>query len=286
MPPQNACLDYDIQLYDSNLNVVESSQRGGCTQDDINYSATPGTYLIRVYGIEGAFHETETYQLSGTWPAGCTGFNEQFNSGNAANWTRDSGTWNVVNSKWYTCQAVNDIWNTSTYNDDTYSNVDYSGRFWRGGTFGANSLIVRSGAIGSGGGPDDGYFFQYAVPGYYSVWKRVAGVSTALQNWTESSAINTGAAWNVLRVVANGPTFKFYINGTLVWSGADGSHSQGRVGMRFISVSEDKLWVDWARLVCLQTSSFFSSDEVSAEQQEINDAANANPVGDISSPQD
>ncbi len=146
----------------------------------------------------------------------CTEFNEQFNSGNAANWTRDSGTWNVVNSKCYTCQGVNNMWNTSTYNDDTYSNVDYSGRFWRGtiGTSFANSLIVRS--------------------------------------------------------------------------GADGGRAQGRVGMNYWAdpSGADKLWVDWAALSCLQTSSFFSSDEVSAEQQEINDAANANPVGDINSSQD
>jgi len=71
--------------------------------------------------------------------------------------------------------------------------------------------------------------------------------------WTPHSAINQGEAWNTLRVVAQGTSLSFYINGVPVWSGTDSSLSSGRVGLgmyRDASSTGDELRVDWARL-CL-----------------------------------
>jgi hypothetical protein len=72
--------------------------------------------------------------------------------------------------------------------------------------------------------------------------------------WTTTSAINQGSAWNVLRVIANGSNFSFYINGTSVWTGSDSSHTSGRVGVGFYrsaSSTGDGFWVDYATLTTL-----------------------------------
>jgi hypothetical protein len=215
------------------------------------------------------------------------GFDEQFNSGNAASWRRDYGSWSVVSSAWYHTAGVIGKSATSTYNA-TYSNVDYRARLWRSATntF-SNRLLVRaSGAIGSDGNYANCYMFQYSSDGTYSVWKRVGGVSTAIKYWTASSYINKGAAWNELRAYVSGSALYFAINGYTVWSGTDSSLSSGRVGLgMYKSDSTDgELWVDYATLGCLSGAGEGAdqgiSGEISAEQQELNAAEVAGPILD------
>jgi hypothetical protein len=72
-----------------------------------------------------------------------------------------------------------------------------------------------------------------------------------LQPWTPSSAINLGDAWNAVRVIASGNNVYFFINGVLVWSGADSGLSSGQVGIglsRSGSSTDDQLLVDQASL--------------------------------------
>ena len=187
-----------------------------------------------------------------TVSTGGGGFNEQFQGGTASNWIRDSGSWSVVSNEYYFTEGVADRFSTSTYNAQ-YTDLDYSAQIWRNGdNSAAHALVIRaSGAAGTDGGLTNGYFFQITRGGEYSVWKRVNGISTALQGWTVSSAINQGSAWNTLRVVANGSALAFYVNGTRVWQGSDGSLSSGRVGLRMYrdpSSTGNGFWVDWATL--------------------------------------
>jgi hypothetical protein len=124
---------------------------------------------------------------------------------------------------------------------------------------------------------DSGYSFCYTSGGYYSVWKSPGGAAwTALQNWTYSSAITTGPAWNTFRIIANGSDFYFYINGATVWSGSDASIASGRVGIEFASPSPaigDQLWVDWATLSTSVPGGLTGT--ISSEQQALNSAVNA-----------
>ncbi len=121
----------------------------------------------------------------------------------------------------------------------------------------ANRLIIRGAPLplDSSNWWHSAYYLQYRRDGLYSVYKQVAGGGhIALVGWTASSAIRTGDAWNVLRVVAQGTHLSFYINGTLVWSGADASLSEGEVGVgmyRDSSSTGNELRVDWARLCTL-----------------------------------
>jgi hypothetical protein len=71
-----------------------------------------------------------------------------------------------------------------------------------------------------------------------------------LKDWTASSAVAKGG-WNTLKVLAVGKSLRFYVNGTLVYSGVDTSYQVGKVGFGFFrnpTTTGDRLFVDWARL--------------------------------------
>jgi hypothetical protein len=209
-----------------------------------------------------------------------TRFDSQFN-GSAPGWESHSGTW-TVDSNYYSTAGLAGTSSSASYTAD-FNNFDYQARLWRNGCDGcANRLIIRGtpAPLDSGNNWNRSYLFQYTRNGSYSVWKAVAGSYTPLQGWTSSSAINQGSAWNTLRVVANGSSLYFYINGTLVWGGSDTSLTSGRVGIGMYRSSDstgDRLWVDWATLSPLDASGVGApaiTNTVSAEQQALNDTAN------------
>ena len=209
-----------------------------------------------------------------------SGFDSEFN-GDATGWEVHSGTWWIQSNAWYTTQGLSGMWSSVSYAAD-FTNFDYRARLWRNGCDGcANNILIRGtpNPLSSDNDWYSAYAFQYTRNGSFSVWKGVAGTWTSLQNWASASAINQGSAWNTLRVVANGSSLYFYINGTLVWSGSDTSLSSGRVGIEMYSdgTSGDQLWVDWATL----TTSVLApiNDRVSDEQQALNDAANKRDSG-------
>lgn len=209
------------------------------------------------------------------------GFDSQFN-GDGTGWVAHSGYWSVGPEHLHT-SGLDNLWSTASYTD-TFTNLDYSARMKRlGCETCASNLLIR-------GTPDplgleyywyDYYSFQYSRDGYFSVFKRVNGVSGLLQGWTYTDAIHQGDAWNILRVFANGSTLYFTINGTLVWSGTDIDLTSGRVGIGMYgsTATGDELRVDWATLYT-DVEGTIMSDTVSPEQQLLNDAANLNPVGD------
>ena len=253
---------YELYVWDYNSGQEKiydwwTAAEAGCGAGTGDCSLTPATALGN--GSHGWWIQAWN-GLYGDWSgplmfnvaASSCGFDEQFNSGNAANWTRHSGSWNVVSSAWYYTPGLTDLSAFTSYNA-TYSNADYKGRFWRDGTSTfANRLIVRaSGATSTDGTPANCYMFQYSSDGMYSVWKRVNGTSTPLKNWTSSSYINKGGAWNELRAWVSGSSLWFSINGVWVWSGSDSSLSSGRFGLGMYKGTGGSLWVDWARLDCL-----------------------------------
>jgi hypothetical protein len=146
----------------------------------------------------------------------------------------------------------------------------------------ASGLMVRGAPMPLAGGNawDSGYGFFTSQDGRYAVYRFEGGVSSALQGWTLSSAINPGSLWNTLRVVAAGPSLRLYINGTLVWSGNDSAHGSGRVGLamyRDANSTSNKLWVDWARLVPGVTT--MAAEMLAAEQRDLNEAADQARAG-------
>jgi hypothetical protein len=215
-----------------------------------------------------------------TGAAPAIGFDSQFN-GSAAGWEPHSGTWNV-DSNYYSTPGMVGSSSSASYAAD-FANFDYQARLWRSGCDTcANRLIVRGtpNPLASNNWWYQSYVFQYTREGSYSVYGKVADSITAIQDWTSSPAINTGDAWNTVRVVAVGANLGFFINGTLVWSGSDASLASGRVGVGMYqsdTSSGDLLQVDWATLSTLSSlnlSHLMVTDAVSDEQQSLNDAAN------------
>ncbi len=55
--------DYDIRLYNSAQTQVATSQKGGTTSESISYTATAGTYYVKVYGYNNANNASSCYTL-------------------------------------------------------------------------------------------------------------------------------------------------------------------------------------------------------------------------------
>jgi hypothetical protein len=214
-------------------------------------------------------------------------FNQQFTS-SPTDWGQNSGVWTWTGGQYWYTTGLAGIAATSLYSAADFSNFDYSAKLWRNGsnTLKSNSLWVRAGtAIGSDGNPLYGYRFNYSSSGEYSVWKYVNGVATAVQGWTNTSAVAKGSAFNTLRVNASGASFYFWINGTLVWNGTDASLSSGKVGVGMSRQDDatstgDALWVDYATLDVLSARPLSISDEVSAPQQQLNQQPALGGTGD------
>jgi len=61
----NLPFDYDIQLYKSNGALIATSQNSGTTNESIIYNnAKAGTYIIKVYGYNGAYSASNCYALT------------------------------------------------------------------------------------------------------------------------------------------------------------------------------------------------------------------------------
>ena len=63
---------------------------------------------------------------------------------------------------------------------------------------------------------DNYYAFFISGDGYYSLVKRENGVLRDISTWGESDAIAVGKGANIIRIVAQGDAFRFYVNGELM----------------------------------------------------------------------
>ncbi|MEK6223135.1 MAG: hypothetical protein N2D54_12895 [Chloroflexota bacterium] len=170
---------------------------------------------------------------------------------NAKCWVKQSGKWFLNNGKFQT-RGVKSKYATISRKGQ-YSTLTYKVRMKRKGCVTCyNNIWVR-------GDPsplhpvnfwNSGYMFLYSNAGKFTVWEFNSGAGHILKGETVSVAIIKGG-WNVLKVTAKGSSLKFYINGTLLWSGVDSTLSGGKVGIGMYRNADagDKLLVDWARLV-------------------------------------
>lgn len=74
------------------------------------------------------------------------------------------------------------------------------------------------------------YIFVISGDGYYQIAKLRSNKWEFVTPWRRSSAIHTGDATNLIRVVCNGDKFSFYVNDIKVDDYADGSFGSGMVG--------------------------------------------------------
>jgi hypothetical protein len=135
------------------------------------------------------------------------------------------------------------------------------------------------------------FAFQFTADGYFSVYKTVGGVLTAIQPWALTPAVIQGPAYNTQRVVSNGDFLQYYINNILVWQGYDASiPAAGQVGVGFYNDNSlgNSFYIDSARgiptaltLEGAEGAPAMSTDQIGEAQLRLNAEASANPRGTI-----
>lgn len=153
----------------------------------------------------------------GTWPTGDLG-------GGTTAFANSTYRITIPNSSQY--QEVYP--NTFTPPFDSSTQVDST--FVSGPDSSLTGVICRSGS--------DGYLaFQVAPVGYYSV-VRATGNNDYLVDWSQSSAIKTGAGqMNTIRLDCVGDTINGYVNGTLIAQATDTVLPAGDSGFGAVSAS-------------------------------------------------
>lgn len=200
-------------------------------------------------------------------------FVSSFN-GSSAGWTAVKGGWGVNTAYYYTSGIAG--YSSSAVHSDKYGDITYQAVMKRAGSDASfsNRLIIRGNpfSLDAGYWWKPSYVFQYTNSGYFSVYKlSAAGTATALKAWTASATIVKGG-WNALKVVAVGPTLKFYINNILVWSGSDGSYLTGWVGVglyRDTTSTGNWFYVDSASLSTTPTAADLRSNQPVAPGIEV-----------------
>jgi hypothetical protein len=193
-------------------------------------------------------------------------FNSNFDAG-AGGWKAVNGAWNVgsnANATFYVSAGVANSYSSAQF-PATFGDFSYEVRMMRTGCVTCEtSLFVR-------GNPANlstlkwwqpSYEFTYANDGTFAVYKNLTNnTGVELKGWTTSSAIVKGG-WNTLKVTAVHRGFRFYINGTLVFTFSDPTLRTGRVGVGFYRQADPgKLYIDWARLFNTPTGGPVYADE-------------------------
>jgi hypothetical protein len=221
--------------------------------------------------------------MSFTVGGNAVGFDSEFN-GSADGWVGRTGNWSIISNTLTAVAGGEDKYVTAYFQPALFSNFQYQAKIWRSGCeYCTNVLLVRGNPSTLDSDDDWRTTYEFGVDrsGRYSIWVGVDGVWRALQNWTDSSVVNRGDAWNELQVSMDGNNLSFAIIGVWVFDTTESSLTSGYVGVGFYSPSSsggDQLWVDWARLTPISGGSqkIAENQSISSEQFELNDAANMN----------
>ena len=151
----------------------------------------------------------------------------------SGSWSTDYATYagNGPSSRVYKAVGITPAtWMSSTYNYGYSSSLGFN--------FNADVRRVdpHSNSYGimccANTAPSTDYYGFYVSGGSYSLWNYVGGVATSLIGWTAAAEIDTSpGAWNNLKIIGSGTTYRLYINGTQVNSFTDSSHTSGKVGV-------------------------------------------------------
>jgi hypothetical protein len=247
----------------SSYSHLDYNTFAGTANSMMVYAVSPGASQHNPGPVTKGLLKDLGWVLAGSTPP--SGFNSSFN-GSSAGWSPVYGTWSIYNSMYYKTVGVAGYWSSAKHTD-TFGNFTYEARMKRGGSdpYWSNTLIIRGKptTLNSIKAWKSSYIFNYSNSGSFSVWRENAtGTETALKGWTSSSAIVKNG-WNTLKVTANGTSLKFYINGTLVWSGTSATFLTGQVGLamfRTTGTTGEYLYVDWAKLTVIAPDELFFED--------------------------
>ncbi|HEX3045044.1 MAG TPA: glycosyl hydrolase family 28 protein, partial [Bacillota bacterium] len=175
---------------------------------------------------------TPTSRLSSTPtstpPSGTTLFSDNFESGNANNWTATTGTWSVVQdsgSYVYYQSSANE--GRTSAGSSSWTNYAVEAKVKVDNFNGANRAYVC-------GRYRDGNNFYCASlynssGGTLEIRKKVAGSTTNLVTKTNVGLV--AGTWYTVKLVLKGSNISVYLNGTQVLTATDSSLTSGAVGL-------------------------------------------------------
>lgn len=168
---------------------------------------------------------------------GSGGYLEDFNDGLAQDWYEDiDASWQVIAGEYRAQRSATD-WMMANYEAKQWEDLSVQMTCHRTGSSGNSAAVTLRATSDFDDTIGSGYVFQIATNGAYGIWKQVNGYFSWLQSWTSSPSITTGT--NTLTAVAEGSLLKFFINGTLVWTGSDSELVSGRIGLGGYTSSGD-----------------------------------------------
>jgi len=247
--------NYQIQLYKGTNQIYTITYDATC--GSVTCSRTPTNNLVFGYYK----WRVRVQKLNGVWKPWSAWKNFKNNvqyfafNNNHNGWSAYGGTWYIDNSQSYASTGVLNKWSNIGYDTRTYGDLTYEVKMRRtgGDTSNVNRVIIRGNpTLDANNDWADGYAFNYGFDengGRFSVYK-VSDPLNAIKDWSTPAPnpilLNN---WNILKVVANGSSLKFYINDKLLWSGTDESLSNGTVGIGFTwTGSASTLEVDWVKI--------------------------------------
>jgi hypothetical protein len=184
-------------------------------------------------------------------------FKHGFNGSMGTFASKGGGTWSIDSGMYLHTEGLAQKWTSAYSTRGRYTDFDYSVKTRRLGD-GTVFIAARMGNLTKTESFEwyPGYRFGYCDSGEFAVFRINAdGSKTIIQPWTFSAVINP-QGWNVLRVVAQGSEFSYYINGNLMLTFTDATFKRGFVGVtaRRETTAPGYVWdVDWARLTVLET---------------------------------
>jgi hypothetical protein len=92
------------------------------------------------------------------------------------------------------------------------------------------------------------YAFLLSSDGYYQVDKLQNDSWAYVSDWAKSSAIKTGNAMNLIKVVCNGDKLSFYANGVKLTDYSDSSFAYGHLGLYTGTQSEGNVTIGFDNL--------------------------------------
>lgn len=250
---------YHIQVWKGSTKVFDKYPGSGICVGT-SCTATP-TYTLgyevykwraRAY-ISGVWKEWSPYMTFSVSPPS---FTSNFTM-SYGGWAKKTGSakWNLYDGYFYTVGTRNQF-STAYFTKGQYTNFDYSARIRRLQDGHGACILVRMGnKVGYIQEWYPGYSFCFTNHGTY--WVRLTkddGTRVEVVDSRHSDKI-IEYDWNILRVVAKGNRFWFYINGTFVGIVTNSNCPMGYVGVMLYLEQADygEIQVDWAKLTVIPT---------------------------------
>jgi len=160
------------------------------------------------------------------------------------------GVWGIYGSAYYRTTGVANMF-SSARSLGKYGDLQYEARMRRSGvcTTCINAIVIRGTRPRSAAKRMDSILCICVQQRWNFSVLRLAVRGDYNTEGLDCERRHREGGWNNLKVVAVGSSLKFYVNGTLVWSGTDSNYRTGYVGVTMYRDSyAGTLDVDYATL--------------------------------------